>query len=313
MPGEPAGFVEVKNHMIVPHMKGRTYFAEACTSGQYDHHDYLGLELLGKTMTYTVHLVGAECGCNAALYLTSLKQNKNPSQCSDYYCDANNVCGESCAEIDIQEANMMSWHSTLHTETDHSGMGGGYGGGSGWDGPRDWDPSTYGPNASCIDTTAPINVAVSFPVDGAGTLTAMTLTLSQDGHSCTLSINLNSYAGMAELSQAVAAGMTPIISYWSGDMLWMDGKGEDQQGPCEQDNPEICEDFVKFYNFSITKISGSEPEGAVENDDVETEPESAVENDEAETEPESDVKTQHRSEATKQFKQKREEQFCCFL
>merc|ERR1719195_910264 len=92
----------------------------------------------------------------------------------------------------------------------------------------------------------------------------MTLTLAQDGHSCTLSINLGSYTGMAELSSALAAGMTPVISYWSGDMLWMDGKGQDQRGPCVQDNPEICEDNVKFYGFSITKIGDPEPVVTIE-------------------------------------------------
>merc|ERR1719195_1632540 len=152
----------------------------------------MGLRLLGKTMRYTIDLHGAGCGCNAALYLTSMKQNEHPSECHDYYCDANKVCGESCAEIDIQEANTASWHSTLHTMYDHNGVGGGYGGGPGWNGPRDFDSSQYGPHASCIDTTIPINVAVSFPVNDQGTLTAMQITLSQDGHSCTLSLNLGS-------------------------------------------------------------------------------------------------------------------------
>merc|ERR1712217_795310 len=157
---------------------------------------------------YTTDMSGAGCGCNAALYLTSLHQNSQISGCSDYYCDANNVCGQSCAEIDIQEANQAAWHSTLHTKTDHSGVGGGYGGGTSWNGPRNWNPSQYGPGASCIDTNAPFDVAVSFPVDGQGTMQAMQIELTQKGKGCPLQLNLGSYAGMGELSAALAAGMT---------------------------------------------------------------------------------------------------------
>merc|ERR1719461_2007632 len=75
---------------------------------------------------------------------------------------------------------------------------------------------------------------------------------------------------MAELSNAFAAGMTPIISYWSGDMLWLDGKGNDQQGPCAQDNPTKCKDSVKFYGFSITNIDDPKPLRSVKKDDHES-------------------------------------------
>merc|ERR1719335_961100 len=104
------------------------------------------MKLLGKRFSYTTDMSGAGCGCNAALYLTSLPQSSSASDCGDYYCDANNVCGESCAEIDIQEANQYAWHSTLHTSQDHSGVGKGYGGGGKfWSGPRDWTDEEYSP------------------------------------------------------------------------------------------------------------------------------------------------------------------------
>merc|ERR1719507_462011 len=180
--GDPSGAVlgVSSSGELTANMGSRAYFAERCNAGTYSNEDYLAMNLLGKTLRYTTDLSGAGCGCNAAMYLTSLRQNTNPSDCHDYYCDANNVCGQSCAEIDIQEANMFAWHSTLHSASDRFGVGGGYGGGDSWNGARDWNPTQYGPHASCIDTTAPFEVAVSFPVSG-GSLTAMQIVLTQHG------------------------------------------------------------------------------------------------------------------------------------
>jgi len=246
----------VHGTQIVPHMDSRAYFADHCTPGAYDRHQYMASDLRGKKIKYTVDLSGAGCGCNAAFYLTSMRQNERPSECHDYYCDANNVCGESCTEIDIQEANQYAWHSTLHASTDHSGEGAGYGGGKkGWNGPRDWTAAQYGPGAKCIDTKAPFEVVVSFPVDFEGSLLAMEVTLSQKGHSCPLSVKLDKYKGMQELSSALEAGMTPIVSYWSDDdMLWLDGKGADGKGSCARDHAAACGDSVSFSGFSIESL-----------------------------------------------------------
>jgi len=76
-----------------------------------------------------VSMSGLGCGRDAALYLTSTSQSSQPSECSDFYCDANNVCGQSCVGIDIQEGNKCSWHSTLHGKADPGGLGTGIGGG----------------------------------------------------------------------------------------------------------------------------------------------------------------------------------------
>lgn len=252
--GDEAGDVEVHSGMeIVPKIKGRTYFADACSEGSYNSSQYTALKLLGKRMKYIVDLSGAGCGCNVALYLTSLAQNQQKSDCLDFYCDANSVCGVSCAEIDIQEANEHAWHSTLHTWDDGLGVGGGYGG----NGARTWNQLEYGPGGKCIDTTKPFEVAASFPIYETSSLKAMEIVLSQDGHSCPLSTTLSSYQrferdGMAEMSKALADGMTPIISYWSSnEMLWMDGLGADHKGPCSTDDASACGESVKFYNFSL--------------------------------------------------------------
>jgi len=88
----------------------------------------------------------------------------------------------------------------------------------------------------------------------------MQIELTQHGRNCPLSLTLGSYNGMAELSQALQKGMTPIISYWSSNkMLWMDGKGTDKQGPCASDNAAACGSSIKFYNFSVANIGAPVP------------------------------------------------------
>merc|ERR1719356_1285396 len=123
---------------LTANMGSRAYFAERCNAGTYSNEDYLALNLLGKTLRYTTDLSGAGCGCNGAMYLTSMQQNQVMGECGDYYCDANKVCGVPCAEIDIQEANMHSWFSTLHLWDDGRGFGFGYGGDLGLPMRRDW-------------------------------------------------------------------------------------------------------------------------------------------------------------------------------
>jgi len=271
----PTGWDNVsvgENGNVVTHMNGRAYFADKCQDGHYDHRDYLALNLLGKTLRYTVDLNGAGCGCNSALYLTSMNQNSEKSTCGDYYCDANAVCGVKCAEIDIQEANMYSWHSTLHTAEDRNGLGAGIGGGgAGWNGPRTWDESEYGPEGRCIDTSKPVDVAVSFPTDSEGMLRSMDVKLSQKGSPCPLELHLGGYKGMKEVSEALQAGMTPIVSYWKAkDMMWLDGEGVDHQGPCHKDRPNQCVDQLQFSNFVVEEYEP--PKEEVVTDAEEAEP-----------------------------------------
>eukprot|EP00421_Protoceratium_reticulatum_P012673 CAMPEP_0168383916 /NCGR_PEP_ID=MMETSP0228-20121227/14145_1 /TAXON_ID=133427 /ORGANISM="Protoceratium reticulatum, Strain CCCM 535 (=CCMP 1889)" /LENGTH=476 /DNA_ID=CAMNT_0008397073 /DNA_START=44 /DNA_END=1471 /DNA_ORIENTATION=+ len=262
LPGESAGNLEVDaSGAIVAHMDARVYLSEQCTEGDHNNENYMALKLLGRTLKYTTDVSLAGCGCNAALYLVSMRQNYEISSCNDFYCDANKVCGVACAEVDIQEASKRAWHSTLHASFDGSGLGGGYGGGAGWNGPRDFTSQQFAPGAACIDTSLPIDVAVSFPMDPAGNLQAMEVTLTQKGKNCPLTINVAQYEHMADIQKALADGMTPVISYWkSGDMLWMDGKGADQQGPCAIDTQQ-CGESVKFYDFSIEPLPGSPPLG----------------------------------------------------
>jgi len=253
--------VVVEKNMLLPQIGARAYFADTCTAGKYNHTDYMRANLLGKTLRFSTDITGAGCGCNAAFYLTSMGHNKHVSECFDHYCDANNVCGESCAEIDLMEANQHAWHSTLHTATDTDGAASGFGGGgSGWNGPRNWTEKEYGIGGSCIDTAKPFDIAVAFPIDRHGTLVAMQVSLSQKGQKCQLQARVDNYAsGMKELTHALLDGMTPIVSYWADDdMLWMDGLGDDKKGPCKKDSAKKCADQVRFFDFSIEDLADKE-------------------------------------------------------
>lgn len=123
----------------------RAYLASGCTEGSYNHSAYAAWALLGKTLSFTVDLSAAGCGCNVAMYLVSMQQNAVPGSCdSDYYCDANDVCGVRCAEIDIMEANRHALHTTAHTPNDGSGKGSGLGGGE-----HSFSKTDFGPGGVC--------------------------------------------------------------------------------------------------------------------------------------------------------------------
>jgi len=266
VPGMEAQTVEVVDgNLLVPHMGGRVYLADSCSDGAYNNKEYAAINMLGKVMSWTADISGTGCGCNTAVYLVSMPQNNNRSKCYDYYCDAMSVCGVPCGEIDLQEANMFSWMSTLHAYSpklhlaDGLGTAIGYGGSLGEPPRRDFTDTDYGPGAGCIDTSKPFDVAVSFPVNDAGGLAAMTTALTQGN--CTIKASIKKYRElkhadpMAEITEALKAGMTPTISYWSSnDMLWMDGLGKDGRGPCVKDNMEACAAYTRLYGFSIKDI-----------------------------------------------------------
>jgi hypothetical protein len=219
------------------------YLADLCSVRRLDRTLYTGMRLLGKTLRYTVEHSGADCGCVAAVYLTDMRARDHP-ECEDNYCDANpkiSGCG-NCAEIDIQESNLHSFRSTLHSAGD--GLGGtiGYGGGGG----SDWAPGLYGVGGRCVDTRKPFDVAAHFSPAG------MSVLLSQKGSPCELPLNIMSYSGVPEIAAKLADGtMTLIMTYWfSPDMAWLDGPGKDGATPCNSDTCN-CRGPVRFSGFSI--------------------------------------------------------------
>ena len=70
----------------------RAYFADRCDeAGLSDASSYAALSVLGKTLSFTVDLSQATCGCVAAAYLVPMRGNSERGSCEDFYCDANKV------------------------------------------------------------------------------------------------------------------------------------------------------------------------------------------------------------------------------
>jgi len=190
------------------------------------------LHLLGKTVSYKLDLSKVGCGCNVALYLIEYPAKDwsgNPSKgsCdySPYYCDANQVCGQWCPEIDIMEANNHAFQSTPH-KCDAPTKEGHYSncdrGGCGKN-TKDIQGS-YGPGPQyTIDTRSPFEVHTSFH-GSPGWFEGMTTVLEQGSKKVVM--KLDSCPGYyGQLSESMKQGMSLRLTYWGQEastMAWMD-------------------------------------------------------------------------------------------
>lgn len=235
VPGYPAGPVHVSScSTVVPTITGRMYFGDACTPGSYTNTNYAAMNFVGRTFSYTINLAGARCGCVAALYLVNMRQNGAAGNCGgDYYCDACEVCGVRCAEIDIMEANRLIWKTTLHRATDPGGKH------SYVTWPR------YGPASHCINTDFPFHVKATVKSD-IHHPTSVHVVLTQGA--CSLSVAPVIYPGMF---RPLDAGMTPVVSYWypvkpGQNTKWFDG------AHCSHYNYNLCARTVQLSNFAVS-------------------------------------------------------------
>mmetsp|Transcript_11269 Transcript_11269/g.7803 ORF Transcript_11269/g.7803 Transcript_11269/m.7803 type:complete len:113 (+) Transcript_11269:253-591(+) len=109
--------------------------------------------LKGKTVAFDVDISSVGCSCNAAFYMVTMPGytswgSPDPSAGGDYYCDANQVGGVWCWEMDIMEANKYVSQTTPHncrspsggyiSDCDRSGCGVNN---------HDWWPQGFGPDS----------------------------------------------------------------------------------------------------------------------------------------------------------------------
>lgn len=228
------------------HGNNRAYLVEDYVPKDWATASPLSLNLLGKTVSYTVDMTKVPCGVVACLYFV---QNQKADSSSNY-CD---IQTNGCFELDIMEANSVAWETSTHVQTgkDFDGtcneMGcsnnvGRY--------PYMFDGrethKLYGPGAAIIDTRMLFQVRADVSTDGY-----MTVTLSQNGnrsltvYNRTLSGNLPDISdedaqdwkgypkqqgvpadAAAKTVQAMKKGVRLVLSVWStADTHWLDESG----------------------------------------------------------------------------------------
>lgn len=146
----------------------RAYFTRECQDG-FDPTIFKPFYLLNKTLSFTADVSKIGCGCDAALYLVAMpaytrEGYPDPTRCGDYYCDANNVCGVRCPEMDIMEANHAALAITPHRcDTPHGRYYNSCDGGGCGINLRSRGVNTFGYDSFFkIDTVYPFNVSVQF-------------------------------------------------------------------------------------------------------------------------------------------------------
>lgn len=231
--------------MSVSH-NARAYVAQSC-DGSFNPNTFKKVYLLGKTISVTVDLSSVGCGCNAAFYLVSMPASQ-PTQCGDYYCDANYVCGVGCPEMDLFEANNNALQVTAHHCSGGPGNWWACDGGGCAQNTYRHDPNAFGwGGGHTINTQQPFRVSVQFQAPG-NTLTQIITTLSQSGRTVQMTHNGGNCGSLSRMSQALADGMAITASYW-GDtasaMSWLDEPPCPSSVNCSPGGP------VKFSNIEI--------------------------------------------------------------
>jgi len=143
----------------------------------------------------------------------------------EYYCDANQVGGQWCPEIDIMEANAHAFQTTPHrcdsptgsaySNCDRGGCG---------QNTRD-SPNAYGPgDAFTINTLHTFEVQTDF-FEQSGTWTGMKTTLRQNQRKVVLDHGNCESWYYEQMSTAISSGMSLRITYWGDQadaMDWLD-------------------------------------------------------------------------------------------
>jgi len=213
---------------------------DTCKAGNFEM-----LKLPGKTITATVFLNGAGCGCNVNFFLVAMPAS-SLGEYGDCYCDANCVGGNCCNEFDLNEMNTHAVQVTNHLcgdpPTDETCDGNG-------SPVMNFSPNLFGPgNGNTIDTEHPFNYSVQFKEviyseHNPDNHLVVAATIRQGDKVVT---NTMANAALTGMWTQLASGMVLVFDYWeSSDMTWLDGAS------CQA--PESCSgNKAQVSNMHIT-------------------------------------------------------------
>jgi hypothetical protein len=218
-----------------------------------DRDDFKMFSLMDKTIKYTVDLGGAGCGCNAALYTISMP-HAGLGAANDWYCDANNIGGQACPEMDLSEMNTNTHKTVMHGCT------------TPWSEENcdKWGPAPNTFNGGAFQRGANIDSTKPFTVEHQFSWTQVTTTITQNGRVESRTMHgLNTEMGMPHLkgrpngmSEALRDGQVIAISFWgSEDMSWLDGCNPPNGGPGSfkgYGNPDSCAAFWTVSDITVT-------------------------------------------------------------
>jgi len=256
--GTSMGGMSVSGSALTVKHSYRGYFAKTCVNA-FEPTVFKSYNFLDGSITFTADLSQVGCACNAALYLVAMpaynsNQQPDPTKCGDYYCDANDVCGLWCPEMDLFEANNRAMQVTPHKCDTPQGKfyphcdGGGCGINT-----YKTNPNGYGYGTQyTINTQLPFVVSISF-ITSNNVLSEIHTVISQNGKTFDFSHNDarcgNGY--LASMTNAFKGGMLPTFSYWgstAATMSWLDIP------PCT--NNDNCNTGTTV-TFSNIKVNGT--------------------------------------------------------
>jgi len=243
--GSPDLVTVIDNNKIILQHNAQIQIANqpATTYSPYIFQEY---KLLGKTISYTVDLSSIGCSCNSAFYLVTMpgygsNGQPTPGKYEDYYCDANEVGGVWCWEMDIQEANQYVTAATPHTCNGSPGTyisscdRGGCGTNS-----HNVDGGAMCPGGCKINTLQPFRYEISFG-------NTYHVKMIQNGNTFEFDA-CNSGGYISNMQQALNYGMVLVMSYW-GDtyqtMQWLDGN-TGCGGDCDTSGQAIFSDIAIY-------------------------------------------------------------------
>jgi len=233
----------------------RVYYTQKCQQ-LFDPTVFKPFYVLDKTLSFKTDVSTIGCGCCAAFILVLMpaynqNQQPDPTKCDDYYCDANEVCGVWCPEMDLMEANRAAFAVTPHTCANPQGK---------------WYPScdytgcsirtknmenSYGfGSAYTINTQFPFNVSFNFQTSG-GSLSRIVTTFSQEDRSFSITHDDGICGGgyLSSMTSAFKQGMVITTAYWSpatgAELDWLDIP------PCNADENCDTQGVVTYSDLAL--------------------------------------------------------------